>query len=91
MLKSVAYYQRQHRTLAAAQLHVLDPVKTSSLAMNLTGACLVILSLTKAFNLSAFLMEAAWALIAAAGLLRAAMTSAPVPSTEGSGTVARGG
>jgi hypothetical protein len=42
--------------------------------MNLPGACLVILSLTKAFNLSAFLTEAAWALIAAAGLPRVAMT-----------------
>lgn len=59
---------------AAAQIHALDPVKAPSLAMNLAGACLVILSLTKSFNLSAFLMEAAWASIAAAGLLRVAMT-----------------
>jgi hypothetical protein len=59
---------------AAAQIHVLDPVRAPSLAMNLAGACLVILSLTEAFNLSAFLMEGAWALIAAAGLLRVAMS-----------------
>ena len=55
---------------AAAQLRRLDPVKAPSLVMNLTGACLVMLSLTRNFNLSAFLMEAAWAVVATFGLIR---------------------
>ena len=55
---------------AAAQLNRLDPTKTPSLLMNLTGSCLVILSLLRTFNLSAFLMEAAWALVALFGLVR---------------------
>ena len=58
---------------AAAQLGRLDPVKVSSLLLNLGGSCLVILSLLKTFNLSAFLMEAAWALIALFGLVRAVL------------------
>ena len=57
---------------AGAQARRLDPVKSPSLAMNLGGACLVMLSLTHDFNLSAFLMEAAWALVAAFGLIRLA-------------------
>ena len=55
---------------AAAQLRRLDPVKAPALVMNLLGASLVMLSLTQSFNLSAFVIEAAWALIAALGLLR---------------------
>ena len=58
---------------AAAQLGRLDPVKTTSLAMNFAGACLSLLSLTTDFNLSAFLMEAAWAAVAAFGLVRIAL------------------
>ncbi len=58
---------------AAAQLGRLDPVKAPSLAMNFAGACLIILSLTKDFNLSAFEMEAAWAAVAAFGLIRIAL------------------
>ena len=58
---------------AAAQLRRLDPVKAPSLLMNLTGACLVMVSLTHNFNLSAFLMEAAWAVVAAFGLIRLAV------------------
>lgn len=58
---------------AAAQLGRLDPVKVPSLLTNLAGSCLVILSLLKTFNLSAFLMEAAWAVIALFGLVRAAL------------------
>ena len=42
--------------------------------MNLTGACLVMVSLTRDFNLSAFLMEAAWAAVAAFGLIRLALS-----------------
>ena len=55
---------------AATQLRRLDPLKAPSLALNLAGACLIMLSLTAAFNLSAFLMEAAWAGVAALGLVR---------------------
>jgi hypothetical protein len=38
--------------------------------MNLAGSGLIIVSLLRAFNLSAFLVEAAWAAIAGFGLLR---------------------
>jgi hypothetical protein len=58
---------------AGAQLGRLDPVKAPALLMNLAGACLVMLSLTRNFNLSAFLMEAAWAAVAAFGLIRLAL------------------
>jgi hypothetical protein len=59
---------------AGAQMRRLDPVKAPSLIMNLVGACLILLSLIHAFNLSAFLMEAAWAVVAALGLIRATFT-----------------
>ncbi len=55
---------------AGAQAGRLDPVKGASLLMNLAGACLVMFSLSRDFNLSAFLMEASWALVAAFGLVR---------------------
>lgn len=55
-----------------AQVRRLDPLRATSLVMNLAGACLVMLSLTHNFNLSAFLMEAAWALAALYGLIRLA-------------------
>jgi len=38
--------------------------------MNLTGAGLILLSLTRAFNPAAFAMEAAWAAVAGYGLAR---------------------
>ena len=56
-----------------AQLRRLDPVKAPALLMNLIGAGLVMYSLSRNFNLSAFLMEAAWALVAAFGLIRLAL------------------
>jgi hypothetical protein len=59
---------------AGAQMRRLDPVKAPSLAMNLIGALLILLSLIHAFNLAAFLMEAAWALGAALALIRLALT-----------------
>ncbi|MEO8811503.1 MAG: hypothetical protein ABI376_01145 [Caulobacteraceae bacterium] len=59
---------------AGAQARTLDPVKAPSLLMNLLGSCLVMWSLTHDFNLSAFLMEAAWAVVAAYGLIRVALT-----------------
>ncbi|MEO8926048.1 MAG: hypothetical protein ABI306_02695 [Caulobacteraceae bacterium] len=46
--------------------------------MNLAGACLILLSLAHAFNLAAFLMEAAWAAVAGLGLIRLAF----FPATE---------
>lgn len=55
---------------AGAQLRRLDPVKAPSLLMNLGGASLVMYSLTRDFNLSAFVMEASWAAVAAYGLIR---------------------
>jgi hypothetical protein len=58
---------------AGAQVGRLDPVKAPALLMNLTGACLVMYSLSRNFNLSAFIMEAAWALVAAFGLARLAL------------------
>ena len=57
----------------AAQLHRLDPAQAPSLVMNLAGACLVMLSLTYAFNLSAFAIEAVWAAAAVFGLARLAL------------------
>jgi hypothetical protein len=59
---------------AAAQLRRLDPLKAPALLMNLAGASLVILSLTRRFNLAAFVMESAWALVALYGLFRLALT-----------------
>jgi hypothetical protein len=56
---------------AAAQLKRLDPTRPPALVMNLVGACLILLSLTRAFNLSAVIVEGAWALIALFGLIRA--------------------
>lgn len=43
------------------------------LTANIAGACLVMLSLLYKFNLSAFVMEAAWALVALFGLIRLAI------------------
>ena len=58
---------------AAAQLHRLDPTRPPALLINLAGASLILLSLTRAFNLSAAIVEGAWALIALFGLARAWM------------------
>lgn len=59
---------------AAAQLRWLDPLRPAALLLNLAGAALVLVSLSKQFNLAAFVMEAAWALVALYGLLRLAFT-----------------
>jgi hypothetical protein len=59
---------------AAAQLRWLDPLKPAALLMNLAGAGLVLVSLSNRFNLAAFVMEAAWALVALYGLVRFAFT-----------------
>ena len=58
---------------AATQFRGLDPTRAPSLLMNLIGAALILVSLTKAFNLSAALMEGAWALVALIGLAKLAL------------------
>ena len=58
---------------AGAQTGRLEPRRAPALLMNLAGAGLIILSLTFRFNLSAFLMEAAWAVVAIFGLIRLAV------------------
>jgi hypothetical protein len=55
---------------AAATVGRLDPKGAPSLAINFTGSGLILLSLTQTFNLSAAIVEAAWSLIALAGLVR---------------------
>ncbi len=61
--------------LAYAGIHFdwFDPKRAPALLMNLVGSALILLSMTHAFNLSAFLMEAAWALMALYGLARLVM------------------
>jgi hypothetical protein len=55
---------------AGAQLERLEPREAPALLMNLVGACLILGSLAYKFNLSAALMEGAWALVALYGLVR---------------------
>jgi hypothetical protein len=57
----------------AAALGRLDPKSAPALIMNLIGAGLVLFSLSKAFNLAAFVMETCWGLVAAIGLARLVM------------------
>jgi hypothetical protein len=52
------------------RLHAQEP---PALLLNLVGAGLVLASLSVNFNLSAFVMETIWALVALAGLLRIAL------------------
>ncbi len=59
---------------AAAQLRWLDPVRPAALLLNLAGAALVLVSLTRRFNLAAFVMEASWAAVALFGLVRNVLT-----------------
>jgi hypothetical protein len=55
---------------ALAQLGRMRVDRAPSLSMNLVGSLLVLLSLVSKFNLSAFLMETAWALVALFGLVK---------------------
>jgi hypothetical protein len=55
---------------AAVQLHRLNAVGAPSLWMNFLGSSLILVSLSQHFNLSAALIEGAWALISMGGLLR---------------------
>ena len=58
---------------AAAQLGRLKVDRLPALLMNLIGSLLVLWSLLHTFNLSAFLMESAWALVALFGLVKLAL------------------
>lgn len=58
---------------AGVQAGRLDARGLTGLLMNLIGSCLVLYSLSADFNLSAAIMEGAWALIAAYGLIRLAL------------------
>jgi len=53
----------------------LDPRRAASLGANFIGASLILVSLTRAFNLSAAVMEGAWALVALAGIVRIGLRS----------------
>lgn len=55
---------------AGAQLWGLEPRRAPALWLNLVGSGLILLSMTHAFNLSAFLMEASWAALSLFGLVR---------------------
>jgi hypothetical protein len=61
--------------IAYAGIHFdwFDPKRPAALWMNLIGSLLILASMVRAFNLSAFLMEAAWALLALLGLVRLAV------------------
>lgn len=58
---------------AATALGGLNPKGALSLVLNTIGPVLILLSLTQKFNLSAAIVEAAWAMIALTGLLRLAI------------------
>ena len=58
---------------AGATTGRLDPKQAPALALNLIGALLILWSLYFDFNLSAVLMEGAWALVAVIGLARLAL------------------
>ena len=60
---------------AAATMGRLHPKGAPSLALNFAGASLILLSLTRQFNLSAAIVEGAWALIALIGLVRIALVA----------------
>lgn len=51
----------------------LDAHKAPALFANFAGSSLILLSLTQAWNMSAALVEAAWAGISLVGLARAAL------------------
>ena len=55
---------------AGATTGRLDARHATALLLNLVGALLILVSLYFDFNLSAALMEGAWALVAIAGLIR---------------------
>jgi hypothetical protein len=58
---------------AGASTGRMDATKWPALTLNLVGAVLILVSLAYDFNVASFLMEAAWALVALAGLVRVAL------------------
>ena len=58
---------------AAVQMGKLQATGATSLAMNMAGSGLILVSLCFHFNLAGFAIEAAWAAISAAGLVRVAL------------------
>jgi hypothetical protein len=62
---------------ALGQLGRLRMDTVPALLMNLAGAVLVMVSLLFKFNLSAFLMEATWAVVALFGLVKLALRKRP--------------
>ncbi len=61
---------------AGATSGKLDARRAPALLLNLVGALLILVSLYFDFNLSAVLMEGAWALVAVIGLVRLALGTA---------------
>ncbi len=57
---------------AGAQIGRLEATGAPALLLNLVGAALVLVSLAYSFNLAAFIMESAWALVAIYGLAKLA-------------------
>ena len=64
---------------AGATAKKLDPAQAPALALNLAGALLILVSLYFDFNLSAVLMEAAWALVALYGLVQLVLGRSRAP------------
>ncbi|MGZ8362219.1 MAG: CBU_0592 family membrane protein [Caulobacteraceae bacterium] len=64
---------------AGAQVRRLDPLRPPALLMNLAGALLILVSLAFDWNLSAAVMEGAWALVALYGLARWAQGRSGTP------------
>ena len=62
---------------AGATAGRMDPKKAPALLLNLAGALLILGSLYFDFNLSAVLMEGAWAAVALFGLARLALVRKP--------------
>lgn len=58
---------------AGAALGRLKPTSAIAHGLNFVGAALILVSLAHDFNLSAVVMESAWALVAVIGLLRIAL------------------
>jgi hypothetical protein len=58
---------------AGSALGKIDATKAPSLAVNLVGACLILLSLRYNFNVSAVAMEGSWAVVSLVGLIRLAL------------------
>ena len=64
---------------AGATAKKLDPAQAPALLLNLCGALLILVSLYFDFNLSAVLMEGAWALVAVYGLVQLALGRGRAP------------